>query len=97
MDMAQAVMSGSVSLRQAVHYHLTANHYPPLGEHTEALVKVIQQVNDESLSMDDYINLGTDIAMIPSRAWATPEGWMVSVSDFLQATHAWFFVNESQD
>ena len=73
-------------------WHLTANHYPPLGEYTDELVATIVGLNDGSITLDDAVNLGTDHTMIPSLAWASTEGWMVNAADFVNATHAWSFL-----
>jgi hypothetical protein len=94
IGMADAVRERQVSLYPAVHYHLTANHFPPVVGLTDALVEAIESINDGVLSLGDSVNLGTDLVMIPRRAWATDEGWMVNVADFIEVTNAWAFIDE---
>jgi hypothetical protein len=94
IGMADAVREHQVSLYPAIHYHLTANHFPPVVGLTDALVEVIESVNSGDLSLDDAANIGTDLPMVPRRAWATSEGWMVNVADFIEVTNAWAFIDE---
>lgn len=92
--MADAVREHQVTLYPAIQYHLTANHYPPIIGLTDALVEAVESVNSGMLTLDDSINLGTDLPMVPRRAWPTPEGWMVNVADFIEITNSWAFLDE---
>ena len=97
IGMADAVREGGVTLYLSLQYHLTANHYPPVVGLTGALTETIESVNAGTLTLDDSVNIGTDLPMVPRRAWATPEGWMVNVADFIEVTNSWAFIDESQD
>jgi hypothetical protein len=47
MGMADAVNDGSVSLRAALSWHLTSNHFPPLpSAWVESALKVIDHANE---------------------------------------------------
>lgn len=94
LGMADAVREEQISLHRALDYHLSANHYPPVVGLTDALVEVIESINCGTLALDDSTNIGTDLVMIPRRAWATPEGWIINVADLIEATHSWAFLDE---
>lgn len=93
--MAEAVTDGLIELRQAVSWHLTANHYPPIGEYTDVVVETILAVKSGELSLDSTVDLGLDtFRMLPTRAFMGEDTWLVQVSDLFEATHAWFFLED---
>lgn len=97
-EMASAAFAaGLVSLQQAVSWHLTANHFPPIPEYTDLLVDVIVRVRDGELDLEDTVTLVSGYKMLPSRAvWNTDdERWEISAGDLLGATHAWSFIEEN--
>lgn len=93
-QMAQAVAQGQITLTNAVFWHLTANHYPPIGEYAEVVTDVLAAVLDRRLDLDQNISLGTDFVLYPSRAWNTDQGWVVQVADLVEATNTWAFLAE---
>lgn len=93
-QMAQAVAQGQITLQNAVFWHLSANHYPPIGEYSEVLTDVITAIKDRRLDLDQNVSLGTDMTLFPSRAWSTPQGWVVQVADLIEATNSWAFLAE---
>ena len=98
-EMSDAVREEQVSLQSAVHYHLSCNHFPPISEYTDLLVDVVQGVNAGAYTMDTLISLGFDTyKMLPARADRDDDGeWTVRVDDFIEATHAWFFIDDLED
>lgn len=93
-QMAHAVAQGQITLANAVFWHLTANHYPPIPEYSEVLTDVLTAVQDHRIDLDQNVSLGTDFVLYPTRAWETPQGWVVQVADLIEATNAWAFLAE---
>lgn len=92
-EMAEAVNDSRLDLYQAVSWNLTANHYPPIGEYAEIVTEVLIDLKRGDLSLDDSVAL-RDFKMVPSRAYTTDEGTFVQVSDLIDATHSWFFLED---
>lgn len=92
-EMAEAVNDSRIDLYQAVSWNLTANHYPPIGEYAEIVTEVLIAVKRGELTLDDAVGL-RDFKMIPSRAYTTDEGTFVKISDLIDATHSWFFLED---
>lgn len=98
-EMAAAVQQHDIDLRRAISWHLTSNHYPPLGEYSDLLFDVVTRVNDGDLGLADMISLGHDTyRMLPRNADRNVDDseWQVMVADFIDATHAWNFLNEGE-
>ena len=92
-EMAAAVNDSRLDLYQAVSWNLTANHYPPIGEYAEIVTEVLIDLKRGDLALDDTVKL-VGFKMIPSRAYTTDEGTVVQVSDLIDATHSWFFLED---
>jgi hypothetical protein len=93
-EMAAAVDAGFIELSQAVSWHLTANHFPPIGEYTDLLVDVLTGLRSGEYDMGSEISLGFDTyRVLPSRAHCDDEGeWTISVADLIDATHSYHFI-----
>lgn len=85
---AEAVADGDVSLRAAVHWNLTANHYPPLPS----------ELVDVALEAIVFANGGDWDRMI-----SMPEGIEfrdhdeVSVADAIETLHLGSFIESNED
>lgn len=83
LGFAEAVTEGQVSLAAAVHWNLTANHWPPLpgqlvGPVVEAIASCQAQEWDSRISLPEGMTLAGSAT--------------VSAGDLVEATHCWPFV-----
>ena len=57
------------------------------------MTEVLIDLKRGELTLDDAVAL-RGFKMIPSRAYTTDEGTFVKISDLLDATHSWFFLED---
>jgi hypothetical protein len=91
---ADAVGDGSVTLRTALSWHLTANHFPPLpGAYADPLAAAIAFVKGGSV--EALVALPEGIQPVPGRSFETDEGiTVVRAADLVEACNAWAFIPE---
>lgn len=77
LGMAEGVAEGSIPLRAALHYHLTVNHFPPIGEVLDTALEVVENLSDGG-SLDDEVELPEGMTYrgrSHAPAWACVEAW----------------------
>lgn len=67
MGMAEEAKAGRITLRQALDYHLTANHYPPVGFMADVCMEAIAAYKagdiDREIDLDNWCTFrGRDTA-----------------------------------
>lgn len=94
-EFASAVHDGALSLRGALDWHLTANHYPPLPvEYVGIVADVIERVNASDLELDDDAFLPSTLRIVPNDAVDVEGGYSLPVRALLDATHSWSFLDQ---
>ena len=70
MGMAEAVDEGQVDIRAALHYHLTANHFPPVDpSFVDTAIEAIEKVDEDEPEHQITMPNG-----ITKAAWEIVEG-----------------------
>jgi hypothetical protein len=96
IEFASAVKDGSTTLRNALNWHLTANHWPALpSEYVDVLHDVVNRVNSGELFTDETVLLPSTLRITPTQATENEDGsFTIRVEDLLDATNTWFFLED---
>jgi hypothetical protein len=95
-EFAAAVKNSEIDLEPALHWHLTANHWPPLPvEYVDILSAVIRDINSGVLEDTDDVVLPRSLRIFPGDSEEDDDGdFVVFAGDLLDATNCWFFIND---
>ena len=89
--MAQAVRDGDCTLTEALHYHLTANHYPPITSPS-----ALEAAEETVLRMYAGEELDEELVLPSGRRVRRQDGTPVTYWEIAEAFHLWEFGGEAE-
>jgi len=89
LEFAEMVKNGEIDLNQALHYHLTSNHYPSVSPAFIPVVKQAINIANEAIVSDDESLWNTELEL--------PNGNKATVSQIVNGLHLDWFLNRSEE